>query len=160
MKDFELKVGDLVKLRDDLVEGKEYGCNYYVKNMNFKEFKKIEEVQSSGEGKIRNNNINYYYTKEMIAEVKRPIEYETIYKREEPILDYKEKEYLGNVIRPFRDRVKYIVKLDCFRKEYISLQIYNDFGDIDSIDFPYFKKDTMYKNMKVDKEYTLEELGL
>ena len=34
----------------------------------------------------------------------------TIYKREEPILDDKEKEYLGNVIRPFRDRVEYIVK--------------------------------------------------
>lgn len=155
MKDFELKVGDLVRLRDDLVEGKEYGCNYYVKNMNFKEFKKIEEVQSSGEGKIRNNTINYYYTKEMIAEVKRPTKYEIIYKREEPILDDKEKEYLSNVIRPFKDKVRCIVKRSVSLEEYITIALKDD-----NIYLPDFKKNTMYKNMELFKKYTLEELGL
>lgn len=86
--------------------------------------------------------------------VDRPVEYETIYEPKE-ILDDKEKEYLSYVIRPFRDRVKYIKKMlgnDFFIK--INLTNYEE------IDFPYLKKDTMYKGMEIDKEYTLEELGL
>jgi len=80
----------------------------------------------------------------------------TIYKREEPILDDKEKEYLSSVIRPFRDKVEYIVKKNVFAKIYYIYIRLND----DSADLPNFKENTMYKNMKLDEEYTLEELGL
>lgn len=160
MEDFELKVGDLVKLRNDLEDGRYYGV-YYHNSMKFNGFKIIDKIFTSGEIKIRKDDGNYcYYTREMLAEVKRLTKYETIYKREEPILDEKEKEYLANVIKPFRDKVKYIVKSNCFIKDFISIFLYNDFKDIESIEFPYFQKDTMYKNMKLDKEYTLEELGL
>jgi|GEM_PF-4268696 len=147
MEDFKFEVGDLVKLRNDLEDEKMYGPNCYIKEMNFKGFKKIEKLPYNGEIVImRNNDYEYHYTKEMIAEVKRPTKYKTIYKRKEPILDNKEKEYLGNLIRPFRDRIEYIVKLPiCEEKEFISIN---------------FKKDTMYKNMKLEKYYTLEELGL
>ena len=159
MKDFELKVGDLVKLRDDLEDGKYYGV-YYRDDMKFNGFKVITKIYTHDVLKISKDDENYcYYTKEMIAEVKRP-KYETIYKREEPILNEKEKEYLGNVIKPFRDRVICVVKTNLFRSECISIKVYNDFADINFIEFPYFKKGTMYKNMKVDKSYTLEELGL
>lgn len=163
MKDFELKVGDLVKLRNDLEDRKSYGYSTYVHNMKFKGFKKVEkicEIYGEKVALININNHEYQYRKEMLAEVKRPTKYKTIYKREEPILDDKEKEYLANVIRPFRNRIKYIVKSNCFIKDFISIFLYNDFKDIESVDFPYFKKDTMYKNMEEDKEYTLEELGL
>lgn len=157
MKDFELKEGDLIRLRDDLVEGNEYGSEYYVKNMNFKGFRKIKERSYNGKFVIIcDSDFPYHYTKEMIAEVKRPTKYETIYKRKNPILDEKEKEYLGNVIRPFRDRIICIVKKDDFSDYYITILVKYD----DPIYLPTFKKDTMYKNMKVDKEYTLEELGL
>lgn len=156
MKDFELKVGDLVKLRDDLIDGKEYDGYYFNKNMRFKGFKQVEETLCDNKViAIYNNNRTYYYAKQMLAEVKRPIQYETIYKREEPILDDKEKKYLSSVIRPFRDRVQYIVKRGSSAKEYIVIEIKNE-----NIYLPYFKKDTMYKNMELDKEYTLEELGL
>ena len=80
----------------------------------------------------------------------------TIYKREEPILDDKEKEYLSSVIRPFRDKVEYIVKKNVFAKIYYIYIRLND----DSADLPNFKENTMYKNMKLDEEYTLDELGL
>jgi len=80
----------------------------------------------------------------------------TIYKIEEPILDDKEKEYLSSVIRPFRDKVEYIVKKNVFAKIYYIYIRLND----DSADLPNFKENTMYKNMKLDEEYTLEELGL
>ena len=155
MEDFELKVGDLVKLRDDLEEGKYYGV-YYHNSMKFNGFKIINKIFTSGEIKIRKDDENYcYYTKEMIAEVKRP-KYETIYKRKNPILDDMEKEYLGNIIRPFRDRVICIVKKNDFSDEYITILVKYD----DPINLPSFKKDTMYKNMEEGKEYTLEELGL
>lgn len=82
----------------------------------------------------------------------------------EPILTDKEKEYLGNVIRPFRDRLVCIKKVGDSTNsfEYITIRIassayINSWSDID---FPYFKTKSMYKGMKANKEYTLEELGL
>lgn len=156
MEDFKFEIGDLVKLRDDLEDGKKYGFDCYIKDMNFEGFKKIEKLAYNGKfAIICNSDFQYRYTKEMIAEVKRPIEYETIYKRKEPILDDKEKEYLSSVIKPFRNRVKYIVKRDIIRFEYIFIKLEDG-----SISFPAFKKGTMYKNMKANKGYFLEELGL
>lgn len=158
MKDFELKVGDLVKLRDDLIDGKEYDGYYFNENMRFKGFKQVEETLCDNKViAIYNNNRTYYYAKQMLAEVKRPIQYETIYKREEPILDDKEKEYLSSVIKPFRDRVKRIIKIldSCSNTASILIQL-ND----DHISLPDFKENTMYKNMKLEKDYSLEELGL
>lgn len=158
MKDFELKVGDLVKLRDGLEYGHEYNNYYFHENMYFIDFKQVEDTFFDGNViALYSNRDNraYYYTKEMIAEAKRPIGYETIYKREEPILDKKERKYLRAIIRPFRDMVKFIVKRFNFAEEYIVIKL-ND-GEIF---LPDFKKDTMYKNMKLNREYTLEELEL
>ena len=157
MEDFKIKVGDLIRLRDDLEDRKEYGSEYYVKNMNFKGFRKIKERSYNGKFVIICDiDFPYHYTKEMIAEVKRPTKYETIYKREEPILDEKEKEYLGNLIRPFRDRVILISKGENEKGQYIFIVSAGD----EDIYLPYFIENTMYKNMKADKDYTLEELGL
>ncbi len=77
----------------------------------------------------------------------------------EEILDAKEKEYLSNVIRPFR--VDYIKKRKtAIGQECIEIRTYdvNDFHY--TITFPNFKENTMYKNMEADKGYSLEELGL
>lgn len=159
MEDFELKVGDLVKLRDDLEHNLIYDAIYYTKDMKFKGFRQVTKLcdfYGIPTIKINNNNQDYHYTKKMLEEVKRPIKYETIYKREEPILDDKEKAYLGNIIRPFRDKVEYIVKSSCFRTEYICIKIKHD----NPISLPDFKENTMYKNMELNTEYSLEELGL
>lgn len=162
MKDLKFEIGDLVKIRDDLECNKKYGNDYFCDDMKFVGFKKIEKLNDFKKTvhiKPNNDSFYYNYTKEMIVEVKRPTKYETIYKREEPILDNKEKEYLGNIIRPFRDKVRYIVKIRYSRinnTAYIFIKINND----DYINLPYFKENTMYKNMKLNREYTLEELGL
>lgn len=78
----------------------------------------------------------------------------------EPILDDEEKEYLSAVIKPFRKDVEYIVKLPKF--EWIQETIYIHIGRSwrGNIELPTFKKGAMYKGMKIDKRYTLEELGL
>ena len=77
---------------------------------------------------------------------------------EEPILDEAERKYLSNVIRPFRDRVKNIIKHNSYYKNEEYIVIYS--GHDISISFPNFKKGTMYKGMELNKEYKLEELGL
>lgn len=76
------------------------------------------------------------------------------------ILDDEEREYLRAVIKPFRKDVEYIVKLPKF--EWIQEAIYIHIGRSwrGNIELPTFKKGAMYKGMKIDKRYTLEELGL
>ena len=74
----------------------------------------------------------------------------------EEVLDEKEKEYLSNVIRPFRDKVTVIKKKRYITEEYIVIEIKED----TPTSFPLFKKGTMYKGMEVGKGYVLSELGL
>lgn len=78
----------------------------------------------------------------------------------EPILDDVEREYLSAVIKPFRNKVKNIVKISGIGKskeQYIRIV----FGDLDHMNFPSFNKNTgMYKGMEADRLYSLEELGL
>lgn len=76
------------------------------------------------------------------------------------ILDETEKRYLYNIIKPFRNRVTYIIKKECYEYEYISIE-YKEVGiSTYYIQLPNFKPNTMYKGMEIDKEYTLNELGL
>lgn len=84
------------------------------------------------------------------------------------ILTPKEYNYLKAVIGPFRDRVAYIDKcnsLDEFEniKEDEQIKIWYKGIDEDyyqDIILYEFKKGTEYKGMELDKEYSLEELGL
>lgn len=90
-----------------------------------------------------------------IIKIEEPT-YQTVYEAKIEILDEVEKRYLRGVIRPFRDKVKYIVlKSLCSNEAYILIKLENDI-----INLPVFEINTMYKNMEKDKEYTLEELGL
>lgn len=76
-----------------------------------------------------------------------------------PILNRQEKQYLENVLRPFKDRtiiIKKIVAGCRDEKEFICINITN--GAV--ICFPYFEKGKMYKGMQAEKPYTLEELEL
>lgn len=131
-KDIILKKGDIVK---------------------FKVGNKIEQftIEYNDGQKLENLGVSY----KDIEKIERPIQYETIYETKE-ILDDKEKEYLSYVIRPFRDKITCITKNGDLRDEWI----YINFKSWDIMTFPCFKKDKMYKNMEIDKEYTLEELGL
>ena len=82
----------------------------------------------------------------------------------EDILDEKEKEYLSAVIKPFRDRITYIAKVEEDTHWFYWIMIRVDIGFLnDYYDFclpPFEETSSMYKNMEVVKEYTLKELGL
>lgn len=74
----------------------------------------------------------------------------------EEILEYTEKKYLSEVIRPFREEVTAIEKLEApAGREYIVIILKDD-----GMHFPCFKKDTRYKGLELEKIYTPEELGL
>lgn len=89
-----------------------------------------------------------------VKSIERP-NYQEIYNCE--VLDKVEKKYLGALIRPFRDKVTYIKKNMVWNgDEFLVIAIKMD----KSIVLPNFKKGTMYRKMKLNKEYTLEELGL
>ena len=76
------------------------------------------------------------------------------------ILDEKEKEYLNNVIKPFRDKVTVIKKKRYITEEYTEEYIVIEIKEDTPTSFPLFKKGTMYKGMEVGKGYVLSELGL
>ncbi len=136
----DLKKGDKCALKNGAVIFFGQECNYRFNNLD-------EQLRYAC-----NDNAS-------IVKVERPVKYETVFERKEEILDKTEKKYLAGVIRPFRDKVKSIVKYNNpsrSGKEYLKIQIIDDAG----INFPDFKKDFMYKGMETDRKYTLEELGL
>lgn len=85
--------------------------------------------------------------------------------KELEILDDVERKYLAAVIKPFRNEVKYISKSSGATKktsfERIEAKCRRTKDGMTSwLCLPVFEAGTMYKGMKTDREYTLEELGL
>ena len=76
----------------------------------------------------------------------------------DPILDDVEREYISAVIKPFRKKISCIRKSKDSRKgkNYIKIE----FCDGDRMFFPNLSNDEMYKGMELDRNYTLEELGI
>lgn len=79
-----------------------------------------------------------------------PIQY-----RDSELLTPKEREYLKFVFKPFASDIVCVQKMRSDDTEYIVAKTYKD-----SMIFPYFTKGTMYKGMKAEAKYTLEELGI
>lgn len=74
----------------------------------------------------------------------------------EQILDDVEREYLSEVIRPFKGDVDYICKRLNHGGYYIA--IVSNGSDVTKL--PYFPNNEMYKGMELDRRYKLKELGL
>lgn len=109
---------------------------------------KVQEEYSN----VISNRDKVNYLKKQLKQLKE----ENKKEKNKPILNEEEKEYLSVVIRPFKDKVKYIAKYGDSRLEFISIKLVGDSAML----FPYFKKGTMYKGMELEKQYTLKELGL
>lgn len=131
----------------------------------FKVGQKVKIVRTGKIGEIKDidsNDFTIYGCSNMCYQVEYndipTISWFSVYDLEliKEILNEKEKEYLGNVIKPFRDLVTYIEKSEWKNREYIKIDIKNEA----IMFFPYFETNTMYKGMEVGKGYTLTELGL
>ena len=84
----------------------------------------------------------------------------TIIKHKSVLTDM-EKEYLSNIIKPFRDSVVTIAKCNCYGDcaYFIQIKVIQNKCP-EYINLPYFEKGRMYKGMEANKDYILEELGL
>ena len=84
---------------------------------------------------------------------------------DEEILNDAEKKYLSAVIKPFRDKVNFICKVnyyhnpevDVYKAQHIVIGL-ND--NSPEVVLPLFKAGTMYKGMVAGHVYILEDLGL
>lgn len=83
---------------------------------------------------------------------------------EESILSNVEKKYLSAVIKPFRDKVTYICKVDFVNFDNPEGCVYQRIvivlDDSPEVVLPIFKSGTIYKGMETGHVYFLEELGL
>ena len=127
-------------------------------------FKQLRLIQHN---ELANRSYTVMLCDEPIAELNDKKEPLDVFRKwldsehKEPILDDRERAYLSAVIKPFRDRVKYIEKkfvkhIRYGNLEYISVK----FAIESAMNFPVFTENTVYKGMERGKEYTLEELGL
>ena len=96
------------------------------------------------------------------------------------ILDNEEKRYLKNIIEPFQKRPSTKITIikgaynecwltDKFKLKMIPIETQNWYYIIikikhkrheDTIFLPWYRNNTMYKGMELDKYYTTKELGL
>lgn len=116
------------------------------------EIDKLSNKVSKEYSNVISNKDKVNYLKEQLKELIK----ESKKEENKPILDNVEKEYLSTVIKPFKNKVKFIRKCYVPSVEFIHIGIIGEIGTY----LPNFKKGTMYEGMKVDKEYTLKELGL
>ena len=131
---------------------------------------KIEGLLCDTRYKLTRENLEYFYDGRWYT-ISGTLNYllngeYKLVKLSKPILDDIEKKYLFRFIRPFKERINYIVKLDVKdiddEREYI-LIIYKELYNTSIprlMELPSFKKGAMYKGMKLGERYTLKELGL
>lgn len=160
-----MKIGDKVKLNKNIKKFR-YGQGF----VGYDDIGKIIDFTRDGEVRVDFPNIygwngleselvlcNEKFFKKLPNNFTGILEVENGYIVEKEILDDAEKKYLKNVIKPFKNRISDIVKRKSnSEKSYIAIHT----NDNETIYFPTFKKGTMYEGMKVDKKYTLKELGL
>ena len=74
------------------------------------------------------------------------------------LLTKEEKEYLENLLKPFKEVVDFIKKINSINRsaQFIHIKLCN--GEV--INLPYFNINEYYKNLLADKQYTIEDLGL
>lgn len=185
----KFKVGDKVRIKEDLKVGCEYndGCRFV---LDMEKYKGKTAVIKNGHihvylnDTVENaNNYRYeldidngywWWSSSMLEKVEDKKHFKSLPRdftgtidvekgfitniAKKEILDEVEKEYLGAVIRPFKERIMHIALNEGINRD--NVYVYIELNDSESIYLPYFKKGTMYKNMKIWKKYTLEELGL
>lgn len=163
----KFKIGDKVKLNDNIKE-----FTYARAGVGYDELGKITQICDNGDIKVNFPTFvgwygiedelilcNKTFFKKLPNNFTGTIEIENGYIVEKEKLDEVEKEYLSGVIKPFKDKVKYIEKrrVGLFNlKEYLIISL----ETLETISLPCFDKGIMYKGMEQDKMYTLEELGL
>lgn len=178
----KFKVGDKVRIKKDLEADCYYDDCYF--NSEMKKYRgEIATVDfcstMNGIYLINIDNHGWNWSDEMLEEAQETAKSKTFYKKmpndftgtmkiengfiveiekKKEILDEAEKEYLSAVIKPFKKQVEFISLKTRFtdNRVYIHIELKNN----DCVVLQNFEQGTMYKNMELNKKYTLKELGL
>lgn len=151
-------VEDIIQAYNEITKfyfdkGEDFNMYTSTKKSMFEVVKDRDVVLGSGNGESQ----KYFKTvKDFVDFLSLPVEEEK--------LDNIEKRYIKDFIRPFRDDIRYIQKISSplytlQPKEQIKIVYYKN-GKKGEILLPPFPEKSMYKGMKLYKEYTLEELGI
>ena len=181
----KFRIGDKVRIKKDLKVGCEYndGCCFASKMEKYKGKTAVIKFSNIKNGEKNANNYRYEldiddgywcWSSSMLEKVEYKKHFKSLPRnftgtvkikngliteivKKKEILDKVEKEYLSSVIKPFKEKVTGIaIREFSADKCYLYIDIIGD----DGFGLPKFKQGTMYKNMEIDRKYTLEELGL
>lgn len=185
----KFKVGDKVKIREDLKVGCTYNDGCYFGSGMEKYKGKTAVITDSHIPVYLNDTVEnannyryeldidddcYWWSSSMLEKVEDKKHFKSLPRnftgtvkikngliteivKKKEILDKAEKEYLSSVIKPFKEKVTGIaIREFSASKCYLYIDIIGD----DGFGLPNFKQGTMYKNMEIDRKYTLKELGL
>ena len=114
----------------------------FIREWNFDPYKKINTLDKEGLSKKDKEIVSKFSLK---------------------LLTSKEKKYLENILKPFKDRIIYIKKQTIGRNwAGINIKLESVIAEnlYDMISLPVFKKEDKYKNLVNNKPYTKEELEL
>lgn len=188
----KFKIGDKVRIKEDLKAGCEYdnGCYFASEMEKYKGktavikndhitayFNSNVEIENDNNYryKLDIDNGDWFWSLSMLEKVEDKRHFKSlprdftgtinvekgfiteIVKEKKEILDKAEKKYLSAVIKPFKEKVTGInIRKFSACKCYLSIDMIGNNGFI----LPNFKQGTMYKNMEINRKYTLKELGL
>lgn len=149
-------VEDIIEAYNEITKfyfdkGEDINMGTPIKKTMFEEVKDRDVVLGSGNG----DSQRYFKTvKDFVDFLNLPAEEEK--------LDNVEKRYIKNFIRPFRDDIRYIKKIStpCYTSQFKDKEQIEFRCKAGEILLPPFPEKSMYKGMKLNKEYTLEELGI
>lgn len=134
------------------VRRKTWGKDYYIYI--------IDGQFHDSEGKILDNDDLWenYFVQDFVEDMENVDAYE-IYCKDGEIISNMERQYLMNVIEPFKKQVVSIVKVEDIKgvKAHIEISV---MGSCDSVRLYSFYKNTYYTGMEGGREYSKEELGL
>ena len=129
----------------------EFKIEGYDDNIRFK-FTKNAFMQSCGDG--------WWFSSCSIMTVLEG--YRKLIKLPKPVLTDEEKEYLSNMVKPWKNKIKTITKYwgtgNCVN-EFIQICYIQD-GFNYYMSLPQFERGSMYKGMELERDYSLEELDL
>lgn len=186
----KFKVGNKVRIKEDLKVGCAYndGCIFALEMEKYKGktaviknghipvyFNDTVENANKYRYKLDIDNGDWFWSPSMLEKVEDKKHFKSlprdftgtikiengfiteIVKEKKEILDKVEKEYLSAVIKPFKEKV---TGIDIRKFSASECYLYIDVIGDDEFTLPKFKQGTMYKNMEINRKYTLEELGL
>lgn len=108
-----------------------------------------------------NKGYSYYFPFSLTTYSFEEVDFSVKKTNKKFLLDCIDRKYFNKFLRPFRDNIQYIIKMQTlsYIYEYIKIIYFKD-SHASYIYLPDFKAGTMFKKLELDKQYDLNDLDL